>query len=72
MVHVFLATSLETNLKEIISNVLREMVQLASAVSPIFQPVEGEKKNPRCLLRESHSSGFFSVILLLLLTVFYY
>lgn len=44
MVHVFLATSLETNLKEIISNVLREMVQLASAVSPIFQPVEGEKK----------------------------
>lgn len=26
MVHVFLATSLETNLKEIISNVLREMV----------------------------------------------
>lgn len=58
MVHVFLATSLETNLKEIISNVLREMVQLASAVSPIFQPVEGEKKPKMFIKRESQFRFF--------------
>lgn len=41
----FLATSLETDLKEIFSSGLRGAVvkvQLASATSLIFQPVEGE------------------------------
>lgn len=45
MVCEFLATGLETDLKEIFSNGLRGTVikvQLASATSLIFQPVDGE------------------------------